>query len=300
MNGPPTSASKVLVNGATGALGRATLAALGPAVAIAGTRRRALPFPAAIHVPDDGKVDPAKLRGIAAIINCAGRVEGNQADLRAANVDHVRNLAAAAHSAGVRRFVQVSSFAVYGPAEWIGADTPVAPLTEYGRGKAEAERALAAIGGLSTVNLRLPFMFDHEKPALLGRLVGLLRRVPVFPVARLPVCRSMLTYADAAALLTEAVRGNWTGAAGAADPQPFTMNLLVQLMREADLPAPALVRIPRSAVWLVKRLRPALGMRLFAASELAPAANWAADRVLPVGIETEIRQLLRQSREARP
>lgn len=291
---------RILVNGATGALGRVTMAALGDQVAIAGTRREPAPFAASIHVPADGRVDPAFLRGIDIIVNCAGRVDGTDTELRAANVDHVRNLTFAAQAAGVRRFVQVSSFSVYGPVEVIDAYSSVAPLTTYGRSKAEAERVLDGMGGgLSTISVRLPFLFDRERPSLLGPLVALFRRMPVFPVAPYPVCRSMLTYADAAALLVDAARSDRQGAVCAADPRPFSMDLLKRLMREVGLQAPVLVRIPRSIIGLVGRVRPTIGARLFASSQVAADANWASGRGLPVGLEMEIRNLLARQSGAR-
>lgn len=290
---------RILVNGATGALGRATMtAAVGAGHRpVAGTRRTTLAD--AIRVPDDGRVDPALLAGVDAIINCAGRVDGTPAELHATNVAHVNALATAAQVAGVRRFVQVSSFSVYGRVEAIDADTPVVPAIAYGRSKADAERVLEAVGGVSTLSLRLPFMFDRDKPALLGPLIALFRRVPVFPVAPAPVRRSMLTYPDAAALLVREAEGDVIGARAAADPEPFTYALLVALMRERELRAPALVRLPGFAAAVVRRL-PGIGARLFASSVLDPHANVAAGAALPRGLVHEIGPLLDRLRDGRP
>ena len=189
--------------------------------------------------------------------------------------------------------MQVSSFSVYGPVEVIDADSPIAPATAYGRSKAEAEDVLDAMRPtLSTLNVRLPFLLDRERPASLRPLIELFRRSPVFPVPRYPVHRSMLTYADAAALLVCAAGNDQSGAVSAADPQLFSMDLLKRLMHESGLRTPILTRVSPLAVRLIGHIRPDVRARLFASSELAPAANWAIGRELPVGLVREIGSLL--------
>lgn len=287
-----TGPLRILVNGGTGTLGQATIAALKDHVAIGGSRRISALPEGMLYVPEDGRVDPARLEGIDAIINCAGRVTGTDAELTATNVDHACNLAAAAGKAGVARFVQVSSFSIFGPVEWIDDGTPIAPVTGYGRSKALAERALSDIDGLSVLNVRLPFMFDRHKPALLGPLIALFRRLPLFPVTAIPIRRSMLAYPDAAALLATQVRSELRGQAAMADPTPFTNDLLVTMMRERGLATPALFSVSKPVARLVRRFVPGIGQRLFASSELCPAHNAAAHCVLPNGIVTEIGAIL--------
>lgn len=284
---------RILVNGATGALGRATMAALRDYAPLAGTRRMDWTGEDVILVPGDGRVDPDLLSGIDAIINCAGRVDGSEAELVSTNVTHVENLASAAIRAGVRRFVQVSSFSVYGPAEYVDRTTPLRPVTAYGRSKLAAERVLADMSGtLSSLSVRIPFMFDRSKPALLGPLINLLRRTPVFPVAPWPVRRSMLSYPDAASILVAAASSDEQGTVNAADPLIFDFALLGGLMRECGLRAPHMVHVPAVGVRLLQRVAPGIGMRLFASSELSPADNWAVQHPLPVGIGQELKHLL--------
>lgn len=74
------------------------------------------------------------------------------------------SLAEAAVRAGVGRFVLFSSIAAAGPAaapdEPQTEDCAARPVSLYGRGKLEAERALAALGGrLQSVILRLPAVY---------------------------------------------------------------------------------------------------------------------------------------------
>ncbi len=89
------------------------------------------------------------LSGVAAVVHCA---VGD----RAVTVDGTRALLAAAAAAGVRRFVHISSVAVYGPAT--GAITEASPMlpgrSGYAGWKAAAEEACLAQDGLEVVRLR--------------------------------------------------------------------------------------------------------------------------------------------------
>ena len=90
------------------------------------------------------------LAGVNAIVHCA---VGD----RAVTVDGTRALLAAAAQAGVRRFVHISSVAVYGGATGqVAESTPlVSPAgRDYGAWKSAAEQACLAQSGLEIVRLR--------------------------------------------------------------------------------------------------------------------------------------------------
>jgi UDP-glucose 4-epimerase len=175
------NSNRVLVTGANGRLGQAVLRMLGhnaiPAM------RRPIAAKDGLLIEADGSVEREALRGFSAIINCAGRTQGASADINQANVTYPLGLAQIARSAGVRRFVHVSSFSVFGRAECIDTITPIAPRTAYGRSKVAAEHALRTLvaDDFEVVSLRLPFMFSAQHPALLGRLISILLRSRVLP-----------------------------------------------------------------------------------------------------------------------
>ena len=88
----------------------------------------------------DGSLDrPGSLAslvaGTDAVLHVAGVVNGSAAEFISGNVDGTRHLIAAARTAGVRRFVHVSSLAAREPS-----------LSLYGRSKAKAEEVVAASG----------------------------------------------------------------------------------------------------------------------------------------------------------
>ncbi|MEG8047521.1 NAD-dependent epimerase/dehydratase family protein [Sphingomonas aerolata] len=185
---------RVLVTGGNGRLGRAVLAALGDR-GVGGVRGEGIN--GAIAIDSAGTVDAARLAGIDAVINCANLVSGTQADIEQANRLYAVAVARRARAAGVGRFVQVSSFSIYGDAERIDGETSLAPQTDYARSKLAAEHELAdlATRDFRVVSLRLPFMFSASEPALLGKLVTAMLKLRMVPVPRGSASRrSMITY----------------------------------------------------------------------------------------------------------
>ncbi len=285
----------IVVNGANGKLGRTVMARLSPERARAGVRRHASRYVDPLIIGSDGRVAPAALVGVSAIINCAGVVQADQNSLTQANVEHAVELARCARAAGVRHFVQVSSFTIYGTAETINATAPDQPITAYGRSKLQAERALAALATphFKPINVRLPFMFDREQPALIGRTISMLTKLPFLPAPPEPVRRSMMTYGDAADTLISIAQSTSTeGMVAVADPTYFSFGGLLESMRRHQLPTPAVVAIPRSLGSAVARVAPTLARRLLQSSMLVPEANWAALQTMRLGIAAEIEAIV--------
>lgn len=282
--------SRILVTGGNGRLGRAVLAELGP-WGVAGLRRGG--DADAILIDSDGLVDPARLTGVTAIINCAGRVVGTHAEIEQSNIGYPVALARQARDAGVRRLVQVSSFSVYGRMECIDANSQLKPESDYGRSKLAAEQALITLSGpdFHVVSLRLPFMFSADNPALLGRLVSAISRLRVLPtISGKPSSRSMITYGGAAAALaTLATCANAVdGVLVAADPQPLELVAVARLLRARLGRRVAVVPVPALLTKLVRPLAADMADRLLRSSVLASSSNWlAAGCSHPVAAELE-------------
>ena len=268
----------ILVTGGSGRLGRAVLGQLG-AEGVAGMRRPGAT--GAVLIDSEGNVDPAALVGVTAIVNCAGRVTGTQAELDLANVQYPVAIARAARDAGVARFVQVSSFSVYGRVERIDAFTPIAPENDYGYSKVSAERALEALctARFETIALRLPFMFSAHDPALIGRLVTLVRRAHLLPVrVNGGTYRSMITYSGAAEALLAAAQGKVRGSyvSAAADVTPLDLSTIARLLQERGYHV-ATLPMPNFAISAAAKVAPAIADRLFRSSVLADDANLMRD-----------------------
>lgn len=183
--------TRLLVTGATGFVGRGLVArAVDKNMRVRGASRRIL-------ADADPRVDycqvgelsadtdwSAALRDIDVVVHCAARVhvmqersEAPLADFRAANLQATLSLARQAVSAGVRRFVFISSIGVNG-AQTFGqpfteADPP-APHSPYSVSKHEAELALNLLGaqtGLEIVIIRPPLVYGPDAPGNFGKLL---------------------------------------------------------------------------------------------------------------------------------
>ena len=142
---------------------------------------------------DDRTVWDDHLNGVETVIHCAARVHqmGDAPDVidpyRLVNTNGTLRLAEAASSAGVRRFVFVSSIKVSGDetseGNPFGPDTPSRPTDGYGRSKDEAEdglRELSARTGLEVVIVRPPLVYGPGARGNIERLIRLVdRRVPL-------------------------------------------------------------------------------------------------------------------------
>lgn len=288
--------SKVLVVGANGALGREILAALGPRKVVAVSRKVDTPLTGFPHVRlrDSGELPLETVTGATCLINAAGRVTGTENELHQANVELPVMLAAQSKAAGLGKFIQVSSFSVYGDVERIDGRSPISPSGAYGASKALAEEKLSSLQGrdFAIESVRLPFLFGPENPALFGPLLKVCTRLPVWPVARDRVERSMLTYRDAAFLLAQRASMDTRGTCVVADPIPFDFEMLSRLLREELGHSLNLLALPRFVTQAIGAVSPSINRRLFHSSLLVPEANDALPFSLPAGLEATLRELI--------
>ncbi len=183
----------VLVTGATGFLGGALVQRL----LVDGVRVRAL-----VRSEQRGRdlaargvglvvgdlTDPEALRravaGCAVVFSVGAALHGPAAEQYAINVTGVGQLVDAAHQAGVRRVVHVSSIAVYGY-DRFGVLSEVMParpgIDHYGQSKALGERVLferAAALGQEAVVVRPGMIYGPGSGAWTTRVFQLARRKP--------------------------------------------------------------------------------------------------------------------------
>jgi nucleoside-diphosphate-sugar epimerase len=205
---------KVVVSGAAGCIGRATVSRLvaGGHVVRAVDRVAGAAAPGVEWVTADlAAADPGPLvQGADAIVHLAALVHQPEvtdaAAYHRANVELTRSLIAAARRAGISpaRFVLSSTVSVYGRDHDLAADerTPVAPRTPYARSKLEAEQAVLETGG---VVMRFPVAYGPGDRGNVGRLVQAIARGRFALPGPCEARRSLVASANAAVAMALAI-----------------------------------------------------------------------------------------------
>lgn len=203
---------RVLVTGASGFVGGRLLERLAAEnrAAVAAVRRRIGPpgdVPAVVIDDIDRHTDwSAALGGCEVVVHTAARVHMMRdaapdplAAFRRVNVEGTLNLARQAASAGVRRFVFVSSIKVNGEATLPGrpfrANDPPAPADPYGVSKLEAEQGLFVLArdsGMEVVVVRPVLVYGPGVGANFLSMMRWLRRGLPLPLGALGNRRSLL------------------------------------------------------------------------------------------------------------
>lgn len=205
---------KILLTGASGFVGRATLAALG---------RRGLEVRAVSRSHDGSSVDGVEwvqgdltepagwdrlLDGTDVVVHLAGNPgRGSEDEMMRANAEATAMLARAAAAAGVGRFVYASTVRVYGRQGHIDGATIPSPADAYGRSKLAAEAALESempSGGPTWSVLRPPFVYGADRAGLLGLLIRAARYRMPLPLRSLRNRRSLIYVANLADLFAAA------------------------------------------------------------------------------------------------
>ena len=284
---------KIAVIGANSHLGRRIVLALGSdVVPIA---RSSLPeeFSAAtVVVPDYSSIPPKAVEGCIALINCVGTASGNLQALVKVNVDVGVAAMRMAERTGISRLVHISSFSVYGKAEYIDGSTEEAPIDAYGTSKLMVDRALLS-DTVDVALLRLPAIVGQGVPSKLSRLVGLWRKIHLLPVAR-KAERSMISIdaAASAALVLARADGNVGGKWLVADPCPVNLYRLARFlpsMRQNRLWA---IPLPNAATAALRWMFASISDRIFGSSVLIEKANAFCSLGLTARLDDEILQMI--------
>ena len=267
-------AGTVLVTGATGFVGRPLvrhLASAGWSVVAGAREAERLAWPAGVAgraIADLAHpIDWAPLlEGVTHIVHLAGLAHAT-ADVPAAryvaiNAGGAARLAAAARTAGIRRFVLMSSVrAQSGPVseKIVSERDEPRPTDAYGRSKLAAEQAVAeALAGSATENVALRPVLVYG-PGVKGNMRALfeLAKLPLpLPVGGLRGRRSLvsvanLVHAVAHALVERRCSG---GTFLVADPEPQTVPEIVAALRAGLGRGPRLFAVPSAHMGALARL----------------------------------------------
>lgn len=201
-----------LVTGGSGFLGAALLGRLQlQASSVVAAVRNGFTLPSGFQPFSIGSLDASlvwegALQNVDAVIHCAARVHVMNdtssdplAEFRKVNVGGTLNLARQAATAGVRRFIFISSIKVNGEGTRLGrpycADDQPAPLDPYGVSKMEAEaglRALAAETGMEVVIIRPVLVYGPRVKANFRSMMNWLNKGMPLPLGAIDNKRSLV------------------------------------------------------------------------------------------------------------
>lgn len=252
--------------------------------------RRAGGLDAEILVENYAALPSHAFRGVERIVNCVGVTVGPAEKLDRVNVALPVRIAELARDAGVRQFVHVSSFSVYGNAEEINRATIPAPIGDYGRSKLAADRALMLLAtpNFTVTSLRLPLVYASDTLGKLGQLIRLWSRVRFLPIPPGDINRAMIAADLAAEVLARLVsRPPIGGVLFAADPMPFTYHGAARSRTETLVALP----LPSIGIAAARRLAPKYANRLLADSQLSVADNLTVDFGLSSRLYRDIAKL---------
>lgn len=186
------SVPRVLVTGANGFIGGAVIRALrerGQFNVVAAVRRATAVqsntgYRQCVIDLDHKKGWQESLSGVDILIHCAGKAHVPAAAevVQSTNVAGTLHLAQQAANCGVRRFVFLSSIAVYGQpvgGKISGSAGEPVPCGAYGRSKLEAEKGLVDLlrgQSMELVIIRPPLVYGPSAPGNFGKLVKWIER----------------------------------------------------------------------------------------------------------------------------
>lgn len=215
---------------------------------------------ARVHVMNDNSTDPI-------------------AEFRRINVEGTRALARQAATAGVKRFVFVSSIKVNGeftePGKPFTAHDASSPKDPYGQSKAEAEdvlRSIASETGMEVVIIRPPLIYGPGVKANFAAMMNWLNRGIPLPLGRTENARSLLALDNLVDLIITCL--DHPSAANqtflASDGEDVSTTQLLQKMAAALGKKARLVPVPPALMRLGARLarREDIYQRLFGSLQL--------------------------------
>ena len=282
--------TSLLITGATGYIGSAlTQYALTQNADVLTLLRRKpeKDFSAKFLVPSDWEniqLLAKTMEGRDAVIHCAGLAHNKQGDMWQTNLDLTAHLAQAARLAGVKRFVFISSAAVYGESGVYTINDEPFPTSEYGHSKFEAENEITVILSDSSTKLtiiRPPMVIGRNAPGHAASLRKLARTRLPLPFGALQVERAYIQIDNLVRVVfEEALNQEGSCLVHATDPA-LPVHSLIHLMLAQNDMKPVMLPVPAfifRALQIIPSMRPKLESLL--QSHILVAGRKSLDRVV--------------------
>ena len=159
----------------------------------------------------------------------------NQYDYYIINRDLSCEVAKKAKADGVKQLIFLSSLNVYGLTSGnITANTPAAPVSNYGRSKLAAESLLSALGddAFRVAVLRPPMVYGQNCPGNFKKLCRLVSKAPFFP--NYENARSMVYIENLCLHIKSIIEGRQSGLFFPRDPAPISISEMAAAIAKAQ------------------------------------------------------------------
>lgn len=212
----------ILLVGSSGYIGRHVFAAFSSTFKVVKSVSRA------------GDLRLNELQNIDVVINAAGLAHSSATqptEYAKVNAIFPCELARAARDAGVKKFIHLSSIAVYGSnINRIDESTPEAPDSPYGISKLDGDLALLSLqsDAFDVVILRPPMIYGPNAPGNPARLQRLAKLLPVLPLGGITNRRSFLSVNNLVTFVERALTASVHGVLLVADDDSVSTTKFVR------------------------------------------------------------------------
>jgi UDP-glucose 4-epimerase len=216
-------------------------------------------------------IDDLDLAETDVIVHLAGKAHdmqgGAEEQYFSVNFELTRNLADRARESGVRQFIYVSSTKVYGDEvrTVLNEQSDCRPTDPYGESKFLAENYLISIDSedFKVAIVRPPLVYGPHVKGNMIRLLNLASKKFPLPLANTGNARSMVFVDNLVALIDKIVVEKAKGVLIAGDIKPLSTQELVTAIRNELGNRAGMFTIPGFIRPLIRKIRPALYLRLF-------------------------------------
>ena len=251
----------ILLTGATGFVGRHVLDVLNREYEVRIAHSRA------------GALVETDFYNVDTVVHLAGVAHGrsrNSEDFFAVNSEFTMHLAERAKENEVRRFIFLSSIAVFGRETGnLSEGTIEQPRSAYGESKLKGEKALARLQNdrFQVVTLRAPMIYGLDAPGNPLRLQKLIDRCHILPLGDINNRRSFIYVGNLSFLILKLVGSDLVGTFLVADPSPVSTTDFISYLGRASERRPRLFKLPGFAL-IVRVFAPQAHSKLFGSLEI--------------------------------